>query len=677
MSDKKPLDEKVHKELKDKRKETPEEFRDRMGLKGQQLLVLSQEYKQRRMDTLSLYERLYNNDVPPKLRQMFNVVLPIFSGMIDELLAMFNDQIQIKFNATNPAQHLVVPKIQAQWNTERDSLSPNARWNYKGRVDRFNAVLSGRGIFKEFAYNDPEYKNVLQVINYSDFHCQPLGGGNLDNHLFKGTEGNFRTKYELKTNSKYDQDQVKKLVEYGWSDTYFQQLETTYGTKFARWWALGLDVENNTFAGDFTYNLCEFIIQEDGVDYEVVFEPCSSICLYCKPWTETMPSGNSPFKSYATHPDDKNFWSKSYADDLFRIADAVITMFNQELTNREKKNFNSRAIDKDMFTDIAKFDAAQYRPDTIVPADTAGGTKKISEGVYAFETAELKGTIDLIDWISTYTGQKTGADELPPPQKGAGQSKASIMIAQQQKQSKRVGLKSDEWKECYAQLGTIFVEGMKEFMPPKMSIQVIGENGFIEEQELRRIEVRNCGIIGISVTSTTEQESSDAMKKDARIQSINMVTANPNLTKYEKETIYRDIGQFDETEITFLLDTQGATSRKQIAHCSQAIQDILLKKKPDIYYGADISYLTYFKQYIIDHKSQIKGKEKAFGSFLQIISPIIQKNMQDAAKNAPPQPQTGPDGKPVQPQQGQQSAQPKPALSIPAQAQKMGKVASA
>ena len=76
-------------------------------------LISSQIYKQPRMNTLSVYERLYNNDVLPKLRQMFNSVLPIFSGMVDELLAMFNDQVQIKFAANNPSQELVVPKIQA------------------------------------------------------------------------------------------------------------------------------------------------------------------------------------------------------------------------------------------------------------------------------------------------------------------------------------------------------------------------------------------------------------------------------------------------------------------------------------------------------------------------------------------------------------------------------------
>lgn len=618
--------------------------RDRRAAKARQLLVSSQIYKQPRMNQLAIYERLYNNDIPPKLRQMFNAVLPIFSGMVDELLAMFNDEIKLKFKSKNPAQNLTIPKLQAHFDGESQSLTPNAMWNYKARTDRFNAVISGRGNLKEFAYNDPEYTNVLSVTNYSDFHCEPMGGGILENHSFQGTEGNFKTKYELENDPKYDQEQVKKLINFVYADEYYTNLESTYGTKFARWRALGFDPETNSFTGEPTYNLCDFIITDNGVRYNVVFDPVTGISVYDKPWKETRPSGLYPNQSWATHEDDKNFWSKSYADDFFTIADAVITLFNQELTNREKKNYNARAFDKDMFTDVGKLDAAQYRPDALVPANTAGGTKKIAEGLYAFETPELTGTINLIDWSSNYMGQKTGADELPP---GSEKNKKAIIQMQQRKQSQRIGLRSASFQECYSRLGTIFIEGCKEYMPPKVSVQVIGENGFIEESELQRIEVERLGPVNISVTSTSEQQEAEMSKKQGQVDAINMVTENPNLTKYEKEIIYRNIGGFDEAEIALLIDKEGMISKKQIAHASQDIQDILLDKKPDVYYGADLAYLNYFKQYLVDHKGHIKGKETKFMEFLDVMGPIVNQNMQDIAKNAPPPPpEQDPNAKP-------------------------------
>lgn len=649
------VDEKVVHELNEKDvNKVPIE--DKIASLAREMLVSSQIYKQPRMNTIAVYERLYNNDVLPKLRQMFNSVLPIFSGMVDELLAMFNDQLQLKFKALNPMQELVIPKLQSHWNSERDSLAPNAMWNYKARSDRFNAVLSGRGIIQEFAYNDPEYTNVVNVINYSDFHCQPNGGGLLEKHLFCGTEGNFKTLYDLKTSGKYDQKKIKEIETYAWSDRLFENLETTYGTKFARWKALGLDVETNNFTGELTYNFCDFIITYNGVRYNVVFEPTSGIWIYCKPWIDTMPSGKYPFKSWATHEDDKNFWSKSYSDDFFTIADSVITLFNQELTNREKKNYNARAFDKDMFQDVAKLDAAQYRPDALVPANTAGGTKTIASGIYAFDTPELKGTIDLISWMSEYTGQKTGADELPP---ASGKNKVAIQMMQQKKQSNRVGLRSASFKECYQQLGETFIEGLVEFMPPILSIQMIGENGFIEDAELKRIDVKNMGKIGIAVTSSSEQESGDDIKKQGQVQAIEMVAQNPTMTRYEKEVIYRNIGQFSESEIMFLLDQNGALSRKQYAHASAAIQNILLGKEPDIYYGADMAYAKYIQSYLIDNKTKVRGKEDQFMKFIEIITPIVQSNAQQQAQQQPPQ-QQGQDNKSQSQQQPQQKPQQQP-----------------
>lgn len=646
------------------------ELRDTLGKLGQELLCASQIYKQPRMNALAVFERLYNNDIPPKLRQMFNNVLPIFSGYIDELLAMFNDEIQYKVKSHNPGDYMIVPKIQAHLNSETKSMKKNAMWNYKLRAGRFNAALSGRIIGKIYTYNDPIYTNNFENVYYGDFHCQPNGGGILENHLFCGTEGNFRTQYELRASGKYDQEQVRKLFDHEYGDRFYENLEEVYGTRFARWQAVGLDILTNSFSGEIEYNLCDFIITYNGVRYNVVFEPNTSIVLYYERWTDVMPSGEFPYKSAATHIDDKNFWSKAYADDFFTIADAGITLFNQELTNREKKNYNARAYDKQMFSDVAKLDAAQYRPDGLVPADTMGGKKKIADGLYNLPTATMDGTVPLIEFMTNFTGSKTGADELPP---ASGKEKATRVMQQQAKQTKRVGLRTDEFKDYYRQLAYAFIEGMREFMPPSISVELVGQNGFIEKQELKRIDVRHATSIIIDVTSSSEQEQSDQLKKQGQVQAIETVAQNPQLTKYEKEIIYRNIGGFDESEIMFLLDTEGTMSKKQYSFASQAIEAILLDKDPHIYYGADLSYAKYVRSYFIDNKDKIMGKEKQFSEFLARMQPIIDENMklkalEDAQKQKAQQQQNGQDqggdqggqGNNGKPQPKQQQKQPQP-----------------
>ena len=65
-----------------------------------------------------------------------------------------------------------------------------------------------------------------------------------------------------------------------------------------------------------------------------------------------------------------------------------------------------------MFPDVAKLDRAQTRPDALVPVDTKGGTRKIGDGIYSFQTPELRGTIDLINWMNDVTGRNVGVTDL-------------------------------------------------------------------------------------------------------------------------------------------------------------------------------------------------------------------------------------------------------------------------
>jgi len=592
-------------------------------------LISSQEFKQRRMETIAMYERLYNNDIPPKMRQLFNVPVPVFPGMIDTMLADFNDEINLKFKPTNTAQYLVIPKVQALWEAERDSMAPNAMWNYKARTDRFNAMLSGRGIIKNYAENDPYYRNIFEVVNYSDFHCQPMGGGNLENHLFAGQEGIFRTIEDLETDPSLNQEQVKKLKDTSNNSTDFQTILNNTGTKLARFTSQQLNPENNSYAGARTFNLCEFIVTYKGVRYLVFFEPITKTWLKVKKWTDIRPSGRYMWISWATHEDHKVFWSKGYADDLFHVADAIITMVNQELTNREKKNYNSRAYDSDMFPDAQKLDEAQYMPDTLVPAKV--GAKQISQGIYEFQTPELNGTINLVNFLSSYTGQQTGITAGAQGQNAASK-KPTVVVSEQKELSKRTGLRSDSYREAYSQLGESYIENLREFMPPRVSVQMIGEKGFIEEGELRRIEVRRAGLLGCTVMSTSEQENRDVTKKQNRINAITMIRANPQASKYEKELILRDIGGFDDTEVNFFLDSESYESQKQIAHASENIQNMLNGKATEIYYGADVSYLMYIENYIVDNKNMLKGKEQRFVAHLKEMFPVVANNMRRKAQ---------------------------------------------
>ena len=290
---------------------------------------------------------------------------------------------------------------------------------------------------QNYAESDPEYRNVLEVINYSDFHTQPLGGGVLENHLWCGREGIMRTLESVWNDESYPLKQREQIKNFAWTGEWWNSLQTTYGTKLQRFYSQGLDPTNNSYLGNRVVSLCRFCVTYKGARYMVLFEPLTKIWLDVSLWNKKY-----PWKSSATHEDHKLFWSKAYADDFYCIAELVNILVTEEVTNREKMNNQSRAFDPKMFPDAARLDSAQYETGRLVPYNSMpDGTtvRRAEEGIYSFTTPQLEGTIQLSQQLLQMLEKYSGVGELQIP-KGAH---PGVVIAMQQKQSKRVGLRTD------------------------------------------------------------------------------------------------------------------------------------------------------------------------------------------------------------------------------------------
>lgn len=636
-----PTDSSVKKLLNTRREDgsfkTKEE---RITNKALLLWINSQMYKQNRMRRIALFERLYNNELPRKERQLFNICLPIMAGFEDALKANMSDPVTLTFKETNPKDYLVVPKIQAQWQAEKSGTEPWQQWDRKSRNSMHDLMLSGRTITKLYTENVPDYRSILETVNYSKFHCQPLGGSDLENHTFCGEEGVYMTMDEIARNESFPQEQRQKIANFSYTDEWWQYIEENYGTTFSRFKSLGLNVTSNSFSGTQSLYLNQFIVLDEGVRHYVLFDPISMNWLRCEPWSE-MNGGSEkyPYDSAATHEDSENFWSKGFSDDIFAIAMAVSTLFNQELTNREKSNFNARAYDPLMFTDEAKLDAAQYQPDRLVPADTQGGVRKIQDGIYSFQTPQLQGTINLVEWMQGNLSKNIGVSDLTMGGQQKGQQKANVVIAQQQQVAKRISFKAEPVKEMWQRLGERYVAGLKGFMPAKLPVNIIGEDGFTEESDLTYLEMKKSGKINIEVKSSSSDKQEQESKKNARMQALTMTNQSPNVnSKVRDEMIFREVGQFDDSEIASLMDTQTYGSKKMLAHASRAIQEMLNGKMPDLYYGAEIAYGQYIQNFMEDNQDRLMKKTakdhhliEYFAAHIKMIAPIIKKNMQRKA----------------------------------------------
>ena len=600
-----------------------------------QQLITSTDFKKPRMARIAKYWELYDNKTPKKLRQLFNVPIPVFAGMIDTLNAQYDEPIRLEFKEGDASDYFKVQKLNGAFQMEIMDTAQNSRWDSKLRMGRKHAIMTGRGIFKYTVESDPEYKSHFEVVNLKNFHFQPRGGKDLEKHLFCGEEDIEKTESELKKGAEtglYNQEQVKKLINNSKDNNYYPQGKQDWSDSLSRFKPLGLNPDTNSYVGENVYKIAQWILNIDGERYLLVFHPWSQTWLRFEKWKDIDSSGLYPWFSYATHEDDENFLSKSYADDLYPSSDAIVAMFNQELTNREKRNFGARAYDKEIFKDVRKLDESMHRPDALVPADTMNGTRRISEGIYEFKTGELGGTINLIDWVSGNIGRSTGANDLSQGSVQEVSKKASVTFAEQKSVSKRIGWASQPFQEMMAGLGKAYIYGLKDHMPSKMAIRLLGENG-IDWGEITRLDLNTSKDVDILIYSTDKQMIENEMKSKKRMEALSLLAQSQNINSKKRDEEILKNAEYSDQEIAEFMDIKTYNDKKALAKASVAITEILRNKKPEMWYGANTAFMQKMIDYANDNRLTLKEKFDTLIDFAMSHKDIVAGNMERKAND--------------------------------------------
>lgn len=658
----------------------------------QKQLKTSIEFKKPRMMRIKMYEELYAGRLRPKQRAIYNEALPIFSGLLDTLQADFGDPISVKFRHNDPADKLALEKATLALKKEMNSTLPNAQWDLKQRWDMHNALLSGRGIQKQYAENDPKYKNYFEVVSYKNFHCQPDGGGILENHLFAGQTGLRRTKSDLKDNAKagiYYLESVKELLGYitkgdDGAETMSENYQQASGEEdaFSQFTALGLDPQSNNFIGQTVFYPAEWVSEINGERIYFLFDPFTGLPLRCEKLKDIRPSEKFPWTSWATHESDKVFWSKSYADDFYTVAISIIDLMNQELTNRAKQNMTARGYDIDMVTDPSKLDEASYRPDALIPFDTKNGTRKIADATYPFTTPVLNGTINLVDWLSSKLASTTGTADISQQASGNKQ-KVNIAFLNSQEVAKRVGYKAQSFKGCWQEITIRWLEDFKEFCDEEVLVKMIGENG-VSWEELTADELNFKDGYDVDIIADSEEDKQNAIGKQQKQAAIAALVADPDALastnpKWRAQIYLKDMGGWDGESISEALDTENFASSDVMSMADVAIRELVKGKFPDLCYAATVAFANKILNFEKMHQNDLTKKKAKNGKnvsmnffdYIQAHQQIIVENMAHLAASAgasapngtPEQP-----NQPVQPQPGAGGApQPQPAAPQPSQ----------
>lgn len=618
---------------------------DRAVLVAIKQLETSTQFKQLRLDEIKKSEDSYYGRVKKPLKGRFNIPIPIMPGFIDTIVAKTDERVALTFDKKEEADYKKAIRITSMW--KHDSSPQKGNWDRTDRGEKKLAALSGVGISKIWSHSLPHYKNNYIVVDYNDFHCEPLGGQNLENHLFLGQTNVLKTRYELLEGAKtgiYNKGQVAMLLNLRANGTDKKNTKLSED-RYNRFKAVGLDPESNTYVGQEIYNLTEWGMVFEGKRYYMLFDYSSGIWVRFQQLSDVFPVNKGeeelwPWTAWHTHEDPMLFWSKAPADDMRPIADMIRILANQELENRARRNAGQRAYDPSVYKNPEQF---KWQPEGLVAGDAS--VKRLEDGIYEFETPELQGTINLVQWLDSMAGRKTGITS--GAQGEAETDKVGINVLNLQQTADRLGLMNKAYIEAQIMKGVKYFRGLREHLPVGFAVEVMGENG-TDWQELTNDDVKPIRDFDIKVSGGSSAIEADMKKREERKVGLSMILSDPVMRQhvnpvFATEEILRG-SQWEDDEIQNLMDVANFGSREIVSEAAEENQRIFAGEsvKPNV--GATSRHLQKHIEFMIN--KQLSGKAlKAMVEHLELEQPYVPENMArlglQAAMAQPVQEQAG------------------------------------
>lgn len=618
-------------------------------------LEASMTHKKGRMAEIRLNEEAYLGKQRVALRNRFNVPFDsvVMQGALDTILSRSNDAPKLSFIPDEQQYRRSALKVQAAY--DKLTGATLGRWKQKDRIGKRMGYLSGRIIFEKYTTSDPEFKDVLENVDHYDFQCEPQGGPNLDEHLFKGRINNFVTKEKLigmKGKSGYiDQNINYQIALFGKSSDLRKAVTDEFKHRSARYKSLGLEMENADYIGNDMFNLVKWQMSFEGEEWYLLFDPRSKVVVRACLLSEITESELTPWVSWATH-EDVMFWSRSYADSLRPQAEVYRVLVNQMLENIQRQNWNHRAYDPSVFPDPSKLD---YAPDGKVKANLKPGMTNIDQAIYEFKVPDTVGvTLNAMQWLNAFIGEKVGVG--PNEQGNSKDTKVGIYFGNIQQASERFGLLNDSYVQAWVELGMRFDHGLYEHVPEKMMVKIVGLKG-VEWDELRKEDV--APEYTVTVVSENAEASNDEMQTQKKEKALTLIANSPILSaqtnpKATTEEILRFGGYTDEA-VRRLMDTDNYADQDALDRAAEMIDRIVNDKEwpVPLVRGATTSFQQKIMDFAMEHSDLKQDIFDKLMIYAQAHNNIVTTNMARRALFAPKPALPAPamtSGKPTPPQ---------------------------
>ena len=579
-------------------------------------------FKQGRVKDWHDTEDQYAGKVKKTLKSRFNAPLPIMSGFEHTLLSKIDEPPTLKFKTDQEAEEKAVKKTQAFY--ERISTKDDNDWELVDLDGKKQAIKYGRAIYSAYGESDPKFNFNLSLVDIYDFGFDPRGGADLEKHRFLNEDNIFLDKRDLMDGVKaglYERERVQNILTGEPAKT--TDNDNIYLNKQNRLASLGLDGKSFDYAGQSQYKFVRGFTTWNGYRFYNLFNVETAECIRCVPLEEMFESGLWPYTSWAPYRDPFIFLSLAPADEIRPVAEIMRVLANQELDNRNKKNYGMRAYDPEMFPEPAQL---EWRPDGLV-AVKAGSSKiqQIQNGIYEFQTPNFTGTIDIVNWLDDMIGKKTGV--TADAQGSSSEDKVGIYLGNIQQVADRLGLQNKYYRKCWTAIGRRFLHAVDEHLNEAQAVKLVGEQG-VEWDELRKREVSTEW--GIEAVGGTAEQQASILKSKQQVETISSISVNPTEAavvspRWLVEQKLRAAG-FEEIDIRMAFDTQNDGNREILVEAAQAIEDILAGKEVKQNRGANTAFVQKIMDYAFDQDVKTDQFENLI-AYAEAHLPIAAENM--------------------------------------------------
>lgn len=567
---------------------------------GKQLLA-GLTAKMKRMELVREYNDLYNNKtIDIGEDEMTNFPFPYFANFIDDIQSKTDNAPSVTFKIPN--KKTLSEKVKAAWMQE--SSSTRSGWARKDRAEKKQAHVTGRAVSKHYASSvGNKYKSHYDLVDIFSFVADPTRG-QLEDGNYHGETDIFKTADDLDDGVAagfYSAEQVKKLGELP-ENSAISTDQATMRNKFDRLKALGIDIETQSFTGQKGILFTEWVMRQGREWFYLLFDPKTEIWVRAEKLEDVFGNGKTPFVSWATHYDEYNFWSKSLADDIAPVTEAMRLLLNNAIENDKRRTRPMRIVDAGALVDVNELQ--DYVADNVILR-----TPGRDPNLVTVETPEIKATIDLLQYLDATSQAKTGSSGAGVDEKDA---KVAIFYGQLRQEADRVGIINKEYNESYAPKGYNFFWGLKQHLTRAKSVEMEGKNG-VKLRQLESVDFTDVDDVDdVMVTGGSAQDELDAVEKEQQSKVLTgLVGAFPQFLNPKKviRTSLKLVN-FEEDDIAEFLDVENTVNRELMEEADQAIQEILLGKTPELNNGADVPFMQRIQDFVTDELNWVKLDKK-------------------------------------------------------------------